>query len=259
MAIGTGAAILGSAAIGALSSKGGSKQAGNTTTVTNSAPWATAQPFLGMNLDRANKLYENPSQYLTQGVNAQAQRAMQGNPLNQASQDLNLATMRGDYTDLNKNPAAQNAMNMARTQINGQFGGDNYGNSAHQEWLGRGLLQAASPFYESERQRQTGAMAMAPTLANQDYTDISQLQGAGNAQWDQLMRNNQITQGIGGMGGTWTQSQPYFTNPAASMFGGALGGMGLYNAMNQGGLLGGYTGMNPGGPTDAWGMTGGTF
>jgi hypothetical protein len=195
---------------------------------------------------------------------------MSGSPLNQAAQQQNLATLRGDYTDLSKNPAAQNAMNMARGQINSQFTGDNYGNSAHQEWLGKGLMQAASPFYESERQRQQGATALAPSLANQDYTDLSQLGMVGSQMdqrsqqqqeepWQRLERYMGLVQG--NPGGASTSQQPYFTNPTASAMGGALGGLGLYNQMNQVGLLGGrgYTGENLGGPTSAWGMTGGTF
>jgi hypothetical protein len=139
-------------------------------------------------------------------------------------------------------------MNSARSQINSQFTGDNYGNSAHQEWLGKGLLNAASPFYESERQRQQGATALAPTLANQDYSDISQLGQAGASQdayqqrvtdqpWDQLFRYQQA---LGtGSGGVSNTQQPYFTNPTASALGAGLGGLSLYNSMNQGGLLGG--------------------
>ena len=250
MAIGTGAAILGSAAIGALASKGGSKQ-GGTTTASN-APWGPAQQPLHQNMLMAQGMVNNPNPLLTQGVNAQAQRAMNGNPLNQAAQGNAMQTLQGDFLGPNSNPYLRDTVNQAmgdaRSQINGQFAGDNYGSSAHQEWLSKGLMQQALPMYnqnyQAERQRQMGAQALSPTLANQDYMDIGQLQAAGNSQWDQLGRYQGLIQNTAGMGGT--QSQPYFQNNAASMMGGALGGMALYNGMNQGGLLGGsspqYTG-----------------
>ena len=245
MAVGTGTAILGAGALGAASSLLGSKKSGNTT-ATN-APWGPAQQPLHQNMLEAQGLLNNPNQHLTQGVNAQANRALMGNPLNQAAQGNAMQTLQGDFLGPNSNPYLRDTVNQAmgdaRSQINSQFAGDNYGNSAHQEWLTKGLMNQALPMYnqnyQAERQRQMGAQALAPTLANQDYTDISQLQGAGNARWDQLNRAQQIFQGAGGMGGT--QSQPYFTNPAASMMGGALGGMALYNGMNQGGLLGGQS------------------
>jgi hypothetical protein len=248
--------------IGGMSSKGGGGQ-----TTAASAPWGPSQDFLQRNLGHAEYRVLNPSPYLTQGVDSQAQRAMQGNPLNQAAQGNAMQTLQGDFLSPNSNPYLRDTVNQAmgdaRAQINGQFAGDNYGSSAHQEWLTKGLMNQALPMYnqnyQQERQRQMGAQALAPTLANQDYTDINQLQNAGNASWDQLMKAQQIYQGTGGMGGT--QSQPYFQNQAAGIMGGALGGMSLYNGLNQGGLLGGtgYTGGNMGGPTGAWGMTGGTF
>jgi hypothetical protein len=195
----------------------------------------------------------------------QGQRAIAGNPLNQAAQNENLKTIQGGYTDLSKNPAAQDAMGMAKSQINGQFSGDNYGSSAHQEWLSRGLMQAASPFYESERQRQQGATALAPTLANQDYMDIGQLGAAGQAQdaraqavvddpWNRIFKYQQAVSGTGG--GQSTMQQPYFTNPTASVMGGALGGLGLYNGLKQGGLMGGQSTPTNQFPYNGFGMQG---
>lgn len=246
MAIGTGAAILGAGVLGALGSKGGSKQG---STMTSSAPWANSQRFLENNMYRAESQATKDNPLLNQSINAQAQRAAQGNPLNQAAQQSAFSTLQGDFLGPNSNPYLRDTVNQAmgdaRSQINSQFAGDNYGSSAHQEWLTKGLMNQALPMYnqnyQAERQRQMGAQALAPTLANQDYTDIAQMRDAANAPWDQIMRNQQIAQGAGGLGGT--QTQPYFTNPTASMMGGALGGIGLYNAMNQGGLLGG--GMTP--------------
>jgi len=231
---------------------GGGKPAGNTTTVQSNEPWSGVQPYLSNLFSRGSGLLGQPVQsqntMLAQGM--QANRALAGNPLNQAAQQQNLSTIRGDYTDLANNPAAQNAMNMARSQINSQFSGDNYGNSAHQEWLGRGLMGAAAPFYESERQRQMAATAMAPSLANQDYTDIGQLANVGQQQtmapWEQLQRYQGLLGSAGGYGKSTTE-QPYFNNGlgALGLGGGALGGfllggpMGALLGGSLGGLLGG--------------------
>lgn len=247
---------------GGLASRGGG---GSTQSTQSSAPWENSQAYLQEIMQRgANQIGSDPnglgaqSPYTLQAQGLLANRALGGNPLNQAAQAENLKTIQGGYTDLSQNPAAQNAMGMAKSQINGQFSGDNYGNSAHQEWLGRGLMSAAAPFYESERQRQMGATALAPSLANQDYTDLSQLGAVGGMQdqraqavkdapWNQIFKYQQAVSGTSG-GQTTTQT-PYFTNPAASALGGGMAGLGLYNGMRQGGLLGGNNwggmGSNP--------------
>lgn len=248
-AIPIGAAVAGAAAGSLLNRNGG--QGGTTQTVTNNSPWAGAAPYLlDINQRAQNNSYGQAvapqSLFTGQSQQLQAQRALAGNPLNQAAQQQNLATLRGDYTDLSKNPAAQNAMDLAKSNVNAQFTGDNWGNSAHQEWLNRGLMNAAAPFYESERQRQVGATALAPTLANQDYTDIGQLGAVGGAQdayaqqqldspWTQLQRYQGL---VSGSGGTSTMQQPYFTNNAAAALGGGMAGLGLYNSINQAGLFG---------------------
>ena len=232
---------------------GGGKPAGNTTTVQSNEPWAGVQPYLSNLFGKGTDLLNGsaPQSIPTlQAQQMQYQRGLMGSPLNQAAQQQNLATIRGDYTDLSKNPAAQSAMDAARSQINSQFSGDNYGNSAHQEWLGRGLMSAASPFYESERQRQMAATALAPSLANQDYTDIGQVGAVGqqltNAPWDQLQRYQGLLGSAGGYGTSTTQ-QPYFNNGlgALGVGGGALGGFllggpaGALMGASLGGLLGG--------------------
>lgn len=217
-----------------------------TNTIQSSDPWSGAQNYLKDIFGQGTDIYRkgpNLSPQTSLAQQMQTDRATAGSPLNQAAQQQNLATLRGDYLDFNKNPGVQNAMDMARTQINSQFGGDNFGNSAHQEWLGRGLMSAAAPFYESERQRQMGAAALSPTLANQDYADISQLGAVGQAKdqepWQRLFNYQRAVSGAGG-GTTATQAQnPYYSNPLASALGMSLGGLGLYNGLGAAGLLGG--------------------
>jgi hypothetical protein len=148
----------------------------------------------------------------------------------------------------------QNALDQVKTNVNSQFSGDNYGNSAHQEWLSKGMMNAALPIYaqnyQQERGNQMAAMMGSPTLAATDYADISQLGAAGQAQeargqqeiqanqqqfyspWDVLQR---YQQGIAGSsaGGTSTTSQqtPYFTNPMANALGLGVGGLALYQGL----------------------------
>jgi len=163
-------------------------------------------------------------------------RGLAGSPVNTAAQDLATKTIQGDY--LNSNPFAsgtvQDAMNMARTQINSQFGPfSNYGSSGQQEWLGRGLMNAALPYlsqnYENERGRQYAAMAQAPALSGTDYQDLSALQSAAFMPWNW---NNQYTsniQALSGFGGNVNTQQPYFSNPYSGAIGGALLANQLYN------------------------------
>lgn len=58
--------------------------------------------------------------------------------------------------------------------------------------------------------------------------------------WNNLSRFNSMIQPTANLGGTTTASNPYFTNPASSILGGALGGAQLYGLMN-----GGNTGLLP--------------
>jgi hypothetical protein len=229
---------------------GGSQPAGNTTTVTKSDPWSGIQPYLydlfnrGQHLANVGSPIAGQSPETLQSQQMQAQRAMSGSPLNDAAQQQNLATVRGDYLNPSTNPALQDAMNRAKTKINSQFTGDNYGNSAHQEWLGRGLMQAASPYYEAERGRQSQATALAPSLAQTDYTDIGLLGQVGGAKdaraqmiqdrpWENLFNYQKAIAGSGATGGTQTQDQPYFNNPLANASGAAMGAYALYSMFSD--------------------------
>jgi hypothetical protein len=260
MAIGLGAAILGSSVIGGL--LGGKNKGGSTTTVQSNEPWAGVQPYLtGTLFPQAKTALQNSptigsvSPLTQQYQSLMANRATSGSPLDAYAQQNNLATLRGDYLSPDSNPylksSVDDALGMARSSINSQFGGDNFGNSAHQEWLGRGLGSVATNAYmqnyQQERQRQLGAQALAPTLANQDYTNLNALgqvgqqqdtrsQAEADAPWTALQRFQQLISGQGG-GSSQTQT-PYYTNPAANALGFGLGGLSLYNGLNQAGLFG---------------------
>lgn len=248
---------------------GGGGETVSTNTIQQSDPWAGVQPYLQDIFSRGQGLanrgaYGGPylgsqSSATQNALSMGEQRAYAGSPLTRAAQDQNLATVRGDYLDLSKNPAVKSAMDSARTQVNSQFTGDNYGNSAHQEWLNKGLLSAAAPFYQQERGFQQQAIAQAPAMAEQDYADIAKLASIGaardsrsqaevdaqrtayNAPWDNLFNYQRSIAGSGATGGTTSTSgqTPMYSNPLASGLGLASGGLGLYNGLTSAGLLGG--------------------
>ena len=124
-------------------------------------------------------------------------------------------------------------MDMARSRINAQFTGDNSGSSAHQEWLGRGLISASAPIaaqmYDTERGRQLNAAQMAPALSE---AGLSQLQQAGAMQdeyqqrltddpWSSLQRYQSAV--AGNYGANTVGTQPYQqSNPYMNAAGIAL-------------------------------------
>ncbi len=248
-AIPVGAAVAGAAASSLLNkNKGG----GTTTSVQSSDPWQGAQPYLLNLYNQAHNSFYNPkdqSPETLQALEMQAQRARSGSPLVQGAQSQLGQTINGDYLNADSNPYLKGTVDRAlgdvQTRVNSQFRGNNYGGTAHQETLGRTLADAALPIYaqnyQQERGRQFGGLGLAPTLANQDYSDIGQLSSVGAAKdaaadpWQDIFNFQRAITGSGG--GTTTSQQPYFTNPGATAFGGALGGLGLYNAMGGQGLL----------------------
>ena len=236
-------ATVASAAVGLIAanqSRKAAKAASQTPSLSTSEPWSAAQPYLQRGFQEAQGI-------LNQGYPADTQallraRGLYGSPVTQEARNLAGSTLRGDY--LNSNPftqnAAQDAMGMARSQINSQFGGsggNNFGSSAHQEWLGRGLVNAAMPYfnqnYENERGRQFAAMSQAPSLAGLDYQDINAVQQADFLPWDFLGRYQNIVGGLNQGGGTTATTQPYFSNSANSFLGGALLGNQLYKSFQQ--------------------------
>jgi hypothetical protein len=235
---------------------GGSK-GGSTTTVQNNDPWSGVQPHLLNVFGGGQQLYgQGPyrgpfispqSPYSQSAISGQAASAQDPNSLIGQSQRQLGSTIAGDYLSVDKNPAIQSAIDAARRTVSSQFSGDNYGGSAHQEWLTRGATSAALPYLAQERQNQLNAMQLAPGLQQAGF---SQLAGAGAAQegrgqaeiaaaqqqqqapWQNLF-NYQLALGSGQGYGTQTMQQPYFTNPLASAMGGAVGGLGFYNAFQR--------------------------
>lgn len=269
MAIGTGTAILGSAAIGALASRGGSKS-GTTESVQTSTPWAGVQPGLNRLFEQAHHFYNqgpfdyraNQSPFTQQSQNLIAQRARDPNSITGRTQDALGDTISGKYLSPDSNPflkaSVQDALGMAKSSFAGQYGGQagsNLGNSGYQEALARGLgataTNAYSNAYGQERQNQLNALGLAPSLANLDASQLAgvgaQQEALGQQQYQAPWQNLAQYQGMlsGNFGGTTTNQQPYFTNPLAGALGGALVGGQLYGMMGggRGGSLFGSAGM----------------
>ena len=225
------ASIVG-AGIGLLSSS--MNKQGSTTS--SGAPWPGQSPYLVRGYHAGDRLLSESFGGMAPFQSALRARAG-GSPVSNEAQNLAAGTLRGDY--LNSNPfldqAVSRASGEAQSRINSQFGPfNNYGSSAHQEQMGRGIMEAALPYlsqnYENERGRQFAALSQAPALQGMDYQNIGALQQADFAPWDFLGRYTQSVQGNPGGG---TQTTPYFTNPYASAAGGALLGNQLYKSFQQ--------------------------
>lgn len=229
------AAVAG-AAVGVVGNQLGSK-GGNTTSAQSNSPWGPVQQYWPGSYELANRAANQGYPASQQSQAMLRARGLAGTPGLQEANNLNTATLRGDY--LNSNPftqgAVQDAMGMAKSQINSQFSGNNFGSSAHQEWLGRGLMNASLPYlnqnYENERGRQYASMSQLPALQGLDYQNLQALQQADLMPFD-FVNRYQSTLGSGGGGQSTTQT-PYFTNPVNSAVGGALLGNQLYNSYTQ--------------------------
>jgi hypothetical protein len=257
MAVSTGTAILGAAGIGALTGKKG----GSTTTTQNTAPWIGQQPYLTDVFERAQGLADRgpfsyaPSAFTTQAQQMQAQRALDPNSAVGRAQGVLGDTISGRYLSPETNPAlrasVQDALGLAGSAFAKQYGGaagNNLGNSGYQEALARGLgataTNAYADAYGRERQNQLNAMQLAPSLGIADVAQLGQVGAAQdalaqqqfNSPWENLSKYQAAISGqFGGSGSTQT---PYFQNPLATAMGMGIGGLSLYNGMNQAGMFG---------------------
>lgn len=146
--------------------------------------------------------------------------------------------------------AYNQSANMAENQIGRQFdAGNQYAQNqfnAGQDYAGR-----QDAMGNLERGYQQSAMGLAPTFANQDYTDLNNLMSAGGMQqqFNQAFQNQQqqffnerrqypqqmlqfygSALGQGNPGQTQTQQAPD-PSTASQVLGGALTGAGIYNML----------------------------
>jgi hypothetical protein len=180
-------------------------------------PWKGQKPYLLDIYNQAQQQFNNPQQYYPGSTvapqdeatiaaqNAAEARARAGSPLLGSAQATNLATTRGDYLDPASNPWLTSTYDAAAAGVRrnfdlsvlpaldsrfanaGRLGSGAYGAGLSEaaRGLGENLGNVATSIYggnyQSERDRQMGAVAAAPDLANADYTDINALGGVGAA------------------------------------------------------------------------------
>jgi len=248
---------------------------GSQTSTQKTEPWKGAQPYIKDYLQAGQQQFNTPFQYnpgdtvadfspeTQYGLAATTQRAINGSPVNLAAQNNAAMTLNGGFMSPDSNPwlkgAYDTAANDVTGRINSTFGNDNFGGTAHQETLQRGLGEVANTMYggnyQQERGRQMSAMGMAPQLAETDYRDMQALLGVGDARrglaTEYMNAGNQLYQdfindpqkkldnygnvvrtGMGG-GSTTTSSQPNpnQSNGVANLIG---TGLSIY------GMMGGF-------------------
>jgi len=212
------------------------------------------------------------TQEQNEGLDLTAARARAGSPVMNEAQNNLQATLRGDYLNADSNPylkgAVDNALRDVQSRVNTQFAGNNYGGSAHQEWLGRNLAETSLPIYaqnyDQERQRQMQANLFAPQMAQSDYMDLNALLGVGDTRqainqqgldvrydlWNQLQQypyaqldvlGNAVA-GSPGMQSTSTGPNPYQSNRTANALGGAAAGAGIGASLSSGAAAGSVMG-----------------
>jgi hypothetical protein len=190
---------------------GGKGGGGESTTQTGIDPML--KPYITYGLNEAQKLYQSstpsyypgqtyvgPSQQTQSALQAQQNRALQGNPLLPAAQQQQQNVIQGQY--LANNPyfnqalagAGQAATNQYFDAINqaqsGASTAGRYGSGAQENLFNRAGSTLASTLankagelaysnYGAERGRQEAAAMGAPQLAAADYGDIQQLGNVG--------------------------------------------------------------------------------
>jgi hypothetical protein len=218
---------------------------------------ATMNPY--MNATNPYADMNNP--YLSQSIaNAQGDLTSAYNQVN-APQWAKAMQSSGSFGNTGVSEYA--AMDAANLQRNlGRIGTDMRGaaynqaaqfgeNAANRQFsAGQQFAGAQDSITGQERGFQQSALGMAPTFANQDYTDIGQLLNAGQQaqtfdagaqgqqqQWwqeaqqypQQRLANYGTALGVGG-GGTTTQSTPD-PSQASQLLGGGMTGLALYNLL----------------------------
>lgn len=266
---------------------GGSSTPANTTSTTVNQPPAFVQPSSEDLLSRATTLSNAPynpypgqlvaplNATQQQGLNQTIQRATDGSPLMNASQQNLTDTVNGKYLDPSTNPswaptaqaitdayskgtAAQTDAAFSRA---GAYGGSAYQDQVgiNQKALGDSLSNAAGTLYNNERTNQLRATDQAPAMAQADYANAQALLGVGdvqrqntqdtlNQQYQQFLQQQQwpyqnldvlanaIRTSMGGGGSSVTTApNPYQPNPTASALGGGLLGAGLGSALSTSG------------------------
>lgn len=256
----------------------------NTTSVQTKEIPAWAQPAAQNILARGEALSNTPYQTYTgqriadmtadqtAGLNKVRDRALNGSPEEIAARQNYTDTMSGKYMSPESNPylkgMVNTALNDVQGRVNSQFGGNNYGTTAHQETLQRGLSDAAmnayGQAYTQERDNQIKGMSLANQFGNIDYNNAQQLIGVGDIQrqesqdvlnnqyadWGAMMNDpyrkidalaNSLGAAVNGQGSVQAAgyaSNPYVANRYGNAVASGLAGYGLLNQATDGDISG---------------------
>lgn len=265
-----------------------SKDTPSSTTTTSQTPLGQAQlPFLANTFGQATSLSQSdPFQYYPgeqlapiapqtyQALGLQQARALGGSPVTNSAQGFATSLENGDLLGAG-NPYFSNMVGQigeaiapsidSHFNMNGRAG-SGANNQAFASALANEAGNLAYQNYGDTMGRMVSGMALAPGLANQDYTDISQLGSVGDmlrnlqqgytnedisrfygvqqAPWQTLA---QLQSALGSpIAGNGSVTSPYFTNPLGQGIGTGAGLLALYNGANAAGLLGGGAGAAAG-------------
>lgn len=274
-------------------SGGGSSVPENTTQTTTKEIPGWAQPAAQNLLQRGTDLSYQPftpyqgeriagtTPEQINGLNSIAKRATYGSPEESAARQNYTDTMSGKYLSPSSNPwlkaTVDQSLGDVQSRVNSQFGGNNYGTTAHQETLTRNLSDAANQAYGqnyvNERNNQMKDSLLVGQYGNLDYNNADRLIGVGdtkrqeaqdklnlqyqdwtsaqNQPYKQLdVLGNALGSSVHGSGSVTSQGyqySPYTSNPYAGAIGGGLAGYGLGNAIGEGDSMYGGLGAAAGG------------
>lgn len=222
-------------------------------TVSNEPP-AWAAPHLAAIGQMTGQLATQPQQYFPGStvVPFSPQTQMGFDRLTQMSMDPNSAANQavGQFTDtiggqyLPGGERFKAITDPTRNAINSQFSlGGRYGSGMHQQSVAKGMMEAAQPYYDSERARMMTASAAAPGAQMQAISPLLQVGGAMEGQanqylqdalsrwdfaqnepWNRVSRYASLINPGAGIGGTQTQTMPGGSKASSAL------GMGLMGA-----------------------------
>jgi len=159
------------------------------TAYTNKAIGLSNSPFQAYNGDR----YADMNTYQNLGLGMTMDRALSGSQtMNNAESNLNQMMNGGSnpYLDAMVNRAQGNVLGNANQAAvrSGSFGNSGIAEAAAKQ-MGDVATQMYGGAYQQDQANRLQAMQMAPTFANQAYTDASQLFNAGQTMQDQTQQN----------------------------------------------------------------------
>lgn len=185
---------------------GGGGGTTTTQTVQDNSPWSAQQEPLKFGFEQARNVYDSSSPTYFQGNTVAGQnqtqqvaqgmtmnRALNGNPLNAASQGEAARTLNGDYLragNPNMTALTQAIDAQVRPTVDSRFSGSGrFGSAGHEGAYTSAMANAIAPqmfnSYEAERNRMGATAANAPAMAQADYFDAAQLGNVGLQQQQQ--------------------------------------------------------------------------